>query len=115
MDDRGCQFRSLEHELHIARVARRVAKGGHDIPEKKIRARWLRSRENIIELLPFLTELMLFDNSEEGDPDDQAARAPKLLLHWNNGVIVKPRSKALAATSEWAKPIVAQALRQQRK
>ena len=101
-------------ELHIERVARRVAKGGHDIPEKKIRERWIRSRENIIELLPFLTELMVFDNSEEGDPDDQAARPPKLLLHWSNGEIVKPEPGVLAATPEWAKPIVAQALKQRR-
>jgi predicted ABC-type ATPase len=101
-------------ELHIARVRARVLKGGHDIPEKKIRERWTRSRENIIELLPFLSELMVFDNSAEGDPDRQAARPPRLLLHCSNGRIVQPALDVLEQTPEWAKPIVAQALKQQR-
>jgi predicted ABC-type ATPase len=101
-------------ELHIARVRARVANGGHDIPEKKIRERWTRSRENLVELLPFLTELMVFDNSEEGDPARQAARPPRLLLHCSNGLVLGPAPEVLNETPEWAKPIVTQALRHQR-
>jgi predicted ABC-type ATPase len=101
-------------ELHIARVRARVANGGHDIPENKIRERWTRSRENIIELLPFLTELLVFDNSDEGDPAEQAARPPRLLLHCSNGVIVRPAPEVLEETPEWAKPIVTRALKHQR-
>ena len=55
-------------ELHIARVRVRVARGGHDIPEEKIRERYDRSRINLIELMPRLTELRLFDNSFDADP-----------------------------------------------
>jgi predicted ABC-type ATPase len=39
-------------ELHIARVRSMVARGGHDIPEEKIRERYDRSRINLIELMP---------------------------------------------------------------
>ena len=46
-------------ERHIARVRRRVARGGHDIPDQKIRERYDRSRLNLIRLLPRLTELRL--------------------------------------------------------
>src|SRR5688572_31158213 len=38
--------------LHLERVARRVAKGGHPIPEVDIRRRWIGSLENIIRLIP---------------------------------------------------------------
>src|SRR2546422_5178074 len=44
-------------ELHIARVRARVAKGGHDIPEPRIRDRYDRSRLNLIHLMARLTEL----------------------------------------------------------
>lgn len=101
-------------ELHISRVRARVANGGHAIPEKKIRERWTRSRENIIELLPFLTELLVFDNSAEGDPAEQNVRPPRLLLHCSNGLVVGPAPEVLEETPEWAKPIVTQALKHQR-
>ena len=50
-------------EQHIARVALRVAAGGHPIPEAKIRERWPAARANLIALMPSLTELYVFDNS----------------------------------------------------
>src|SRR2546427_11193813 len=50
-------------ELHMARVRARGARGGHDIPEEKIRERYDRRRVNLIELMPRLTELRVFDNS----------------------------------------------------
>jgi predicted ABC-type ATPase len=56
-------------ELHIARVRARVAKGGHDIPEPRIRERYDASRLNLIRLLPRLSELWVYDNSVEADPD----------------------------------------------
>lgn len=50
--------------LHIQRVRSRVASGGHDIPEERIRERYSQSRLNLIRLLPCLEELLLYDNSE---------------------------------------------------
>lgn len=59
-------------DLHLERVRARVARGGHPIPEERIRTRYDRSRENLIRLrlLPHVAELKLFDNSRERDPAD---------------------------------------------
>lgn len=94
-------------ELHIARVRSRVQKGGHDIPEARIRERYDSGRLNLIRLLPELTELKLYENSEEADPDAGAAPEPKLLLHMERGRIVS--SCDLSLTPDWAKPILAAA------
>lgn len=98
---------SVEH--HLRRVAARVAAGGHDIAESKIRERWHSSRLNIIRLLPHLTEFVLWDNSEDFALSDfaEATSSPVLLLHVVDRKIVGPDN--LAATPEWAKPIVAAA------
>ena len=96
-------------ELHVDRVRRRVAKGGHDIPAATIRQRFVRGRVNLIRLLPTLTQLRVYDNSTEADPDAGAAPAPFLVLHWNGGRIAGPRD--LRRTPAWAKPIVAAAAR----
>jgi predicted ABC-type ATPase len=98
--------------LHIARVRARVAKGGHDIPELAIRDRYDISRLNLIRLLPRLTELRVYDNSDEANPDAGAAPQPKLLLHVAAGRMVSLCD--LAATPEWAKPILAAAIKSQR-
>jgi predicted ABC-type ATPase len=90
--------------LHISRVRSRVAKGGHDIQEAKIRERYVRSRAKLIELLPKLTELKVFDNSEEGDPQSGKAPAPKLLLHMKQGKIAVLYD--LHSVPPWAKPIL---------
>jgi len=95
-------------ELHIARVQSRVERGGHAIPEAAIRNRYDRSRLNLIQLLPQLTELRLYDNSVEADPHAGAAPELKLILHMVQGQVVD--SCSLALTAEWAKPIVAAAL-----
>ena len=96
-------------ELHIARVRARVARGGHDIPEEKIRERYDRSRINLIELMPRLTELRVFDNSFDADP--HAGRAPQLILilHLAKGKLL--HLIELSKTPQWAKALVAAALK----
>jgi len=96
-------------ELHIARVRSRVAAGGHDIPEAKIRERYESSRLNLVDLMPKLTELRVYDNSEEGDPRRGIAPQPRLLLHMDRGKIVD--SCDLTMTPQWAKPILATAMK----
>jgi predicted ABC-type ATPase len=96
-------------ELHIERVRARVASGGHDIPEAKIRERYNGSRLNLIDLLPKLTELRVYDNSEDGDPRTGAPPKPKLLLHLVRGKIVGPDN--LTLTPEWARPILTEAMK----
>jgi predicted ABC-type ATPase len=96
-------------ELHIARVQARVEHGGHDIPEERIRERYTQSRFNLIRLLPELTELLLYDNSEDADLDAGKPPKPKLLLHFIKGKIVALCN--LAGVPRWAKPIVAEAIK----
>ena len=106
--------RSFESRAtHRARSRSRRA-GGHDIPEEMIRSRWDASRRNIIALMPHMTELRLFDNSTEIEPYGAAIPEPRLLMQWNRGRIVTPAANELWNTPEWAKPIVAAALKLQR-
>ena len=99
-----CALASVE--LHIARVRARVKKGGHDIPIEKIRQRYDDSREHLVDLMPKLAELYVYDNS--ADATAGAAPSPMLVLHMLNRRII--RSAPIEATPDWAKPIVMTAL-----
>jgi len=99
-------------EKHIQRVASRVARGGHDIPEESIRERYRSSRLNLIRLLPVLDELVLYDNSDDADRDTGSAPALKPLLHMKDGRIVHIERRPNAAC-EWSKPILAAAVQHQ--
>jgi predicted ABC-type ATPase len=90
-------------ELHVARVRSRVAKGGHDIPEAKIRERYSQSRLNLIRLLPKLTEVLVYDNSADADPHTGMAPEPTLILHLVQGKVENSCDPALVP--DWAKPI----------
>jgi predicted ABC-type ATPase len=97
---------------HIARVRARVAAGGHDIPDDRIRQRYPRALANVIGLMPKLAHLKVYDNSAD------AARAapipdPILICEMRKEKLVWPSprdEKTLRGTPEWAKPIVAAAL-----
>jgi len=93
-------------ELHIARVRSRVRRGGHDISEQDIRRRYEHSRLNLIHLMPRLAALRVYDNSVEAAGKKPA---PLLVLHMEKGKILNHRD--LARSPEWAKPIVAAALK----
>jgi len=95
---------------HLRRIAFRVAHGGHSIPEAKVRERFITSPRNLIALMPHLTNLHVYDNSHEAGPDG-IAPDPKLLLMLCEGQWLYPKNpKQLAATPNWAKPIVMAAL-----
>jgi predicted ABC-type ATPase len=94
--------------LHIARVRHRVAAGGHDVPEERIRVRYEASRLNLIRLLPRLTELRVYDNSRHADPAKGAEPRPALILHTARGRVQAVMD--LPDVPQWAKPIVAAAL-----
>nr|WP_255626411.1 hypothetical protein [Xanthomonas sp. NCPPB 1067] len=96
-------------ELHIARVAARVAAGGHAIPEHKIRERYDASRANLIALLPHLSVLHVYDNSAPADAAGQVA--PLLVLEADRSGLQYPQTpEELAQVPDWAKPIVMAAL-----
>ena len=95
-------------ELHVARVKSRVAAGGHDIPEAKIRERYTSSRENLIRLLPHLASLQVYDNSAECDLKSGETPRPTLLLHLSGGRLVQ--HAPLDRIPDWAKPVLGAAL-----
>ncbi|WP_211091325.1 AAA family ATPase [Pseudothauera rhizosphaerae] len=97
-------------ELHLARVRARVVAGGHDIPEEKIRQRWISSRANLIALIPHLAYLKVSDNSAHAGPGE-AIPDPLPVLEMENGRLLWPTEAAdLLHTPEWAKPLVEAAL-----
>lgn len=95
-------------ELHLERVRRRVARGGHDIPEDEIRERWRSSRENLIRLLPHIHHLRVYDNSHEADPALGQQPQLRLLLETRDRLITAPDD--LSGAPEWAQPIIAAAM-----
>ncbi|MFC0677942.1 hypothetical protein ACFFGH_08825 [Lysobacter korlensis] len=96
-------------ERHLRRVRERVARGGHDIPESKIRARYDSAVRNLIALMPELSELKVYDNS--ADATDGCIPDPLLVLHVEEGRLRFPETAGqLAGTPEWAMPIVEAAL-----
>jgi predicted ABC-type ATPase len=96
-------------EMHMRRVKSRVAHGGHDIPELKIRQRYVSSLQNLIELMPYLASLAVFDNSEEADPKAGQSPRPRLILRMKRREISE--MIAPAQVPGWAKPVVMQAIR----
>ncbi|CAM5188533.1 hypothetical protein CDEF62S_04703 [Castellaniella defragrans] len=99
-----CGLESVE--LHLARIRARVKRGGHDIPEQKVRERWFSSRANLIGLMPALAHLRVYDNSAEA-VDGRLGQEPALVLEMADARRLHPRTLRQAAeTPEWAKPIV---------
>jgi predicted ABC-type ATPase len=96
-------------ELHLRRIAARVAAGGHDIPQAKVRERFDASRANLVKLMPHLASLRVYDNSFEADPRLGRRPQPVLLLHMQAGRVVQ--HAPLASIPAWAKPVLAAALR----
>lgn len=96
-------------EMHIERVRARVRRGGHDIPEAKIRERFVTSHVNLLKFIGTQASIVVFDNScedEEGIPD------PRALLRLKGTELLYPDTmQALRATPDWAKPVVQLALK----
>jgi predicted ABC-type ATPase len=91
-------------ELHIQRVREREARGGHGIPEHKIRQRYRDSPRRLLHLLPKVTALRLYDNSEVvADPTGEIPR-PRLLLHMKHRRILYIVEGQ--ASPAWALPIL---------
>ncbi|KQY88787.1 AAA family ATPase [Pelomonas sp. Root1444] len=96
-------------ELHLRRIQARVAAGGHDIPEAKVRERFDASRANLVKLMPHLASLHVYDNSFEADPRQGRRPQPVLLLQMQAGRVVA--HAPLRSVPAWAKPLLAAALR----
>lgn len=57
-------------EVNIARVAKRVREGGHDVPVEKIRDRYVQSMNRLGKLIALCDQCYVYDNStENGNPE----------------------------------------------
>ena len=92
-------------DLHVERVAQRVERRGHGIPEADIRRRYDTSRVNVADLLTLVHEARVFDNSANFGTDPPR---PMPVVHVVEGVVVDVLP--LDQVPAWAKPIVAAAL-----
>lgn len=72
-------LRSAEEQL--ARIRLRVAEGGHDVPESKVRARRVRSFEQLAWFSEQVDQLFIFDNSG-ASPTLLASRSAGAPLAW---------------------------------
>lgn len=94
-------------ELHIRRVAERVARGGHDIPEVKIRERFDSSRANLLKLIGTRAGIRVWDNStqtSDGEP------APREIFRVSDRKIVIPQPFEPQEVVQWAQPLLARAM-----
>lgn len=96
-------------ERHLQRIAARVAAGGHDIPEDKVRDRYEASRLNLIRLLPWLARLDLHDNSIDRIPSAREIPEPRRLIRMVDRRIVS--IIPLDQMPDWAKPIAMAVIR----
>ena len=91
-------------ELHIERVKYRVSRGGHDIPEEKIRERYVSSIHNMMNLLPGCEQVVVYDNST---PMNENQPELKKLFTVNAGrITIVEQTMPL-----WAKPLAATGLK----
>jgi predicted ABC-type ATPase len=51
--------------INLARIAKRVLAGGHNVPEMDVRRRYLRSLQNLPTAAAFADRVLLFDNSDD--------------------------------------------------
>ena len=52
-------------EINLARIAKRVRAGGHDVPEIDVRRRYLRSVQNLPVAAGIADRVLLLDNSDD--------------------------------------------------
>lgn len=56
---------TVDSSVNVARVSARVASGGHDVDEHKIRSRYVKSLDNIKKLLGICDIMHVYDNTNE--------------------------------------------------
>lgn len=84
-------------DLSVARVARRVAAGGHNVPEDKIRERSARLWPLVADAILLATSTTIYDNSNLDGPRTVAIFAGDLPV----GAPTWPASAPPALTSRW--------------
>ncbi len=108
--DQGREVRILfvglsSPELHIERVAARVEKGGHFIPEDAIRSRWTGAIHNMLGLITRCAAVRVWDNSK---PADDGGPQPICLFSLHGDLF---DSFPVASMPDWAKPLASAAIK----
>jgi len=52
-------------DLALERIRSRVAQGGHDVPERKVRERWNRAHDNLVVFMRIVDDVLIFSNVGE--------------------------------------------------
>lgn len=90
-------FVSTSHpSINAARIARRVMKGGHDVPITKIVSRYLKSVVNCHRVASFADRTYVYDNSIDG-------REAQLLFRLTDGQL---QNQYTSDIPEWAQAIL---------
>jgi predicted ABC-type ATPase len=80
-------------ELNLERIAQRVARGGHDIPEHIVRRRFNESANNLVLIKDYLDEIHLLDNSEAN-------------FELQSSIIAKKKTTYLRLSKPWAQKLI---------
>ena len=90
-------FVSTEHpSVNASRIARRVMKGGHDVPITKIISRYYKSIVNCMKASKYADRTYIYDNTAENTE-------AKILFRMTDGQLAKQYQKELP---KWAAPIL---------
>jgi predicted ABC-type ATPase len=71
---------TVDPQINIDRVALRMERGGHSVPEDKIRSRYTRSLDNLYEAMKLVHRSFIFDNSSENHRWIAESEDEKLIL-----------------------------------
>ena len=80
-------------ELNLERIAQRVARGGHDIPEGIVRRRFHESADNLVLVKDYFDEIYLLDNSEAN-------------FSLQSSIIAGKKINSLKSSQEWAQKLI---------
>lgn len=90
-------FVSTEHpSVNASRIARRVMKGGHDVPISKVISRYYKSIVNCMKASKYADRTYVYDNTEENCE-------AKILFRMTDGKIAKQYMEELP---QWTAPIL---------
>lgn len=90
-------FVSTEHpSINASRIARRVMKGGHDVPISKVVSRYYKSIVNCMKASKYADRTYVYDNSVENSE-------AKILFRMTDGKIAK---QYLEKLPQWTAPIL---------
>lgn len=96
-------------ELHLQRIRERVARGGHDIPEPKVRERYDASRTNLLSFIGTNATIRVWDNSIQTS-DGRPGSATEIFRIQQRRLVL-PEQADPKGIAFWARPLLAQAIK----